>query len=76
MAIYSYVRTLTLAYINQLAISYWFVASILYVCWCHVAVSVANGNLFIIPAHNEHTACTRMLKVSNIPEFAVEFERY
>ena len=30
----------------------------------------------LIAAHNEHITCTRMLKVSNIPEVAVEFERY
>ena len=30
----------------------------------------------LIAAHNEHTTCTRMLKVSNIPEIAVEFEHY
>ena len=49
------------------------VSCILYVCRCYVAVSVANGNPSF---HNEHTACTCILKVSNIPEVAVEFECY
>ena len=45
-------------------------------CRCYVAVSVANGNPSLIPTRNEHTECMHMLKVSNIPEVAVEFEHY
>ena len=34
------------------------------------------GIPLLIPTHNEHTVYMRVLKVSNIPEVAVEFEHY
>ena len=41
-----------------------------------VSVATVTGIPLLLLICNEHTACMRMLKVSNIPEVTVEFERY
>ena len=77
--------TVTPACINQLALSYWFVASIFSKLSIHtIRMYISAMQLYlkltgiplVIPTRNEHIACTPVLKVSNIPEVAVESEHY